>query len=201
MVDLKVIIELGSSKLIKTSYGDTKELYDSIYNELEYITNQSNKFPGFIENGSCSFHNVDCQGKELYRWEKLGQLVDIFKSCLREYLNLLQIREDDVVVVGMWANRYPPDTYVGKHNHNYLNGENKTIIDALFYLKKDDKAGSLYIDIPEYGVYNANMNEGDIIVFQSSWDHWTDPNKSKSDKYVIGIELMVDNQGLKLNEI
>lgn len=196
-----MILELGTTKILRTHYGNTSELYQSISDKLVDITSQSNKVPWFILNGSCSFHNVEDEGRQLYKWDELKDLVVFLKAAMREYLNSISVKEEDAAVAGMWANRYPPGTFVAKHNHNHLRKENHIIVGALYYLHKDVNAGGLYIDIPEYGEYNAEMKEGDIIIFQSSLDHWTTPNNSNKDKFIIGLELVVGEKGLTLNEI
>lgn len=196
-----MIIELGATKILRTRYENSAELFETIKPKLEDITKQPNKLPLFIRNGSCSFHNKDETGRQLNEWEELKELVTFFKVILKEYLASISVKEEDAAFAGMWANRYPPGTYVARHNHNHTRIDKKIVIGVLYYLKKDDNAGSLHIDIPEYGEYNANMNEGDVVVFQSSLDHWTVPNNSSTDKYIIGMELVVGEKGITLNEI
>ena len=78
---------------------------------------------------------------------------------------------------------------------------NTIIIGIVYYIRKDDEAGSLVIDIPDYGEYNTNMREGDVIIFDSTLEHWTIPNQSDNDKYTIGLEIVVGDNGVRLNEI
>ena len=196
-----MILELGTTKILRTRYDNTPELYQSISDKLVDITSRSNKVPWFILNGSCSFHNVEDEGRQLYKWEELKDLVVFLKAAMREYLDSVSIKEEDAAVAGMWANRYPPGTFVARHNHNHLKKEEHIVIGALYYIRKDEDAGSLYVDIPGYGEYNADMKEGDVVIFQSSLDHWTVPNNSNTDKYVIGMELVVGEKGMTINEI
>ena len=37
--------------------------------------------------------------------------------------------------------------------------------------------------------YEVPMSEGDVVIFQNTLYHWTIPNKSNEDKFVIGIEM------------
>ena len=182
-----MILEIGSTKILKTNYPDTSELYKSTVDKIKDITGQPNNFPSFIANGSCSFHNTTAAGRKLYEW--------------KEFKNFISIQEQDAPIAGMWANRYPPGTFVARHNHNNLKVNKTVSIGALLYLKTDKNAGDLVIDIPNYGEYNAKMSQGDLIIFQSSLDHWTTPNKSNTDKYVIGLELVFGDNGKQLDEI
>jgi hypothetical protein len=195
-----MILEIGTTKILKTSYP-TNELYETVIDKIKSITSQPNNFPGFIANGSCSFHNKDGDGRKLYEWKEFKDFIPFLKQNVRDYLESISIQEQDAPIAGMWANRYPPGTFVARHNHNDLNRHKTLIIGALFYLKTQRNAGELVIDIPNYGEYNVSMNEGDIVIFQSSLDHWTTPNNSDSDKYVIGLELVVGMEGKKLDEI
>lgn len=194
-----MILEIGSTKILKTSYTDTNELYKSAIDKIKDITEQPNDLPSFIVNGSCSFHNKDGEGRKLYEWEEFKDFMPFLKQNVRDYLESTSIQ--DATIAGMWANRYPPGTFVARHNHNGLKSDKNTVIGALLYLKKERNAGELVIDIPNYGEYNVNMNEGDLVIFQSSLDHWTTPNNSDSDKYVIGLELVVGTEGKQLDEI
>lgn len=196
-----MIEEIGSTKILRNRFEEPSKLFWLILPKLEDITSQPNKLPLFIKNGSCSFHNEDDAGKRLYEWIELKDFVSFLKTNLRDYLKSIDVDEQNVSVAGMWANRYPSGTHVEKHNHNPRNKEGILVIGALYYLHKDDNAGNLVIDIPNHGHYNANMNEGDLIIFQSTLDHWTTPNRSDKDKYIIGLELVVGEKGLTLDDI
>ncbi len=196
-----MILEVGTTKILRTVYPNTNELFQRVSGKLEYITSQPNSVPWFIRNGSCSFHNKDEAGKKLYEWEEFCDFIPFLKQNVREYLEGMDIPETDAPIAGMWANRYPPKTFVARHNHNHLNEDKKIIIGALFYIKKEENAGDLVIDIPNYGEYTVSLSQGDVVIFQSSLDHWTTPNKSSSDKYVIGLELVVGVEGKRLDEI
>ena len=196
-----MIETVGNSKILKTSYPNTSDLYLSVADKLKNVTEQPNKLLWFIENGICSYHNESNEGRELYRWSELKDLVEFLKDNIKQYLDVISVNENDVAVTGMWANRYPPGTFIVKHDHNYLNQKNSIIIGIVYYIRKDDTAGSLVIDIPDYGEYNTDMNEGDVILFDSTLKHWTIPNQSDKDKYTIGLEIVVGDNGVRLNEI
>ena len=194
-----MIEEVGATKLLRTHYDG--DLYSLVASKLEDITAQSNRLPLFIQNGSCSFHNETDAGKRLYEWAELKDFVSFVKNNLKEYLHAIGADEQNVSVAGMWANRYPPGTFVEKHNHNPKRKPGIIVIGALYYIRKDIDAGNLVIDIPDYGEYNVDMNEGDLVIFQSSLNHWTIPNRSDRDKYIIGFELVVGEKGMTLDEL
>lgn len=196
-----MITEIGSTKILITRYENSDQLYESIRSKLEDIINQPNRVPFFIKDGVCSFHNVDDTGRELYKWDELADFTTFIRNKIKEYLQSISVDVQDVSIAGMWANRYPPGTFVSRHNHNQLKSQNTVIIGALYYIRMDENAGSLVIDIPEYGEYNTEMKEGDVVIFQSSLDHWTIPNNSNADKYVIGIEAVVGEKGVTLDEL
>lgn len=196
-----VILDVGSTKILRTNFLGSQELFENIFSKLEHITSQPNKLPDFIKNGSCSFHNVEEDGKKLYEWEEFKDFIPFLKEHVRDYLDSISVPEADVSIAGMWANRYPPGTYVFKHNHNNMSVDKRLIIGALFYIHMEENAGNLVIDIPQFGEYNVKMSQGDVVIFQSSLDHWTTPNKSNNDKYVIGLELVVGVDGKQLDEI
>lgn len=196
-----MIHEFKSTKILKTRYDNSHELFQKVYTDLDNITRQPNKLPGFIRNGRCSFHNIDESGKQLYKWNDLAEITFFLKDNMKKYLRSVSIDVNDVSITGMWANRYPPGTFVDKHNHKRLKGKHSILIGALYYIRKDRNAGSLFIDIPDHGEYNVEMEEGDVVIFHSSLDHWTTPNNSDNDKYVIGMEVVVGEEGITLDEI
>ena len=144
-----MILEFGSTKILKTTYSHTDELFQSVYDKIVNITEQPNNFPNFIVNGSCSFHNTDDCGRRLYEWEEFRDFIPFLKENVRDYLESISIQEHDAPIAGMWANRYPPGTFVARHNHNNLKVNKTVIIGALLYLKTDKNAGDLVIDIPK----------------------------------------------------
>ena len=196
-----MIETIGNTKILRASYPNTGDLYLTVADKLKNVTEQPNTLLWFIENGICSYHNEDDTGRQVYNWPEFKGLIELLKDNIKEYLNIISVNENDVAVTGMWVNRYPPGTFIVKHNHNYLNDKNSIIIGIVYYIRKDENAGSLVIDIPGYGKYNTKMQEGDIIIFDSTLEHWTVPNQGDTDKYTIGLEIVVGDNGVRLNEI
>jgi hypothetical protein len=201
-----MIEDIGGTKILKTSYPKTSDLYVSVADKLKAITEQPNRLTWFIEKGVCSYHNEDDEGKQVYRWPEFKDLIDFLRDNIKEYLNNISVDEQDVVVTGMWVNRYPPGAYIVRHNHDEIQNRDQfvnkgIIIGLVYYIRKDENAGSLVIDIPNYGKYNTNMEEGDVIIFNSSLYHWTTPNLCENDKYTIGLEVVIGRNAVGLNEI
>ena len=198
---LGMIETIGNTKILRSSYPNTSDLYLSVADKLKTITEQPNTLLWFIENGICSYHNEDDSGRRVYMWSELRDLVEFLKDNIKEYLKEISVNEQDVAVTGMWVNRYPPGTFIVKHKHDYLNEKNSVVVGIVYYIRKDENAGSLVIDIPGYGKYNTKMVEGDVIIFDSTLEHWTVPNQGDTDKYTIGLEVVLGDNGVRLNEI
>ena len=196
-----MIETIGNTKILRSSYPNTSDLYLSVADKLKTITEQPNTLLWFIENGICSYHNEDDSGRRVYMWSELRDLVEFLKDNIKEYLKEISVNEQDVAVTGMWVNRYPPGTFIVKHKHDYLNEKNSVVVGIVYYIRKDENAGSLVIDIPGYGKYNTKMVEGDVIIFDSTLEHWTVPNQGDTDKYTIGLEVVLGDNGVRLNEI
>lgn len=196
-----MIETVGNTKILRARYPNTSDLYLSVADKLKAITDQPNTLLWFIENGICSYHNEDDSGRQVYKWPELKGLIEFLKDNIRDYLNEISIDQSSIAVTGMWVNRYPPGTFIVKHKHDYLNEKNSVIIGIVFYIRKDENAGSMVIDIPGYGKYNTKMVEGDVIIFNSTLEHWTVPNQGDTDKYTIGMEVVVGDNGVRLDEI
>jgi len=175
---------LSEDRVFITSYPDTPYLRDKIIDKIYQITNKPNDMPFFIQGGSCSYHNTDKEGANLQNWPEFKDLVSKINEHLSTYLKQICI-DDTPEFRGMWANRYPTNTFVMKHNHRLLGGEG-FLMACLFYLQKPENSGNLVIEDKE-----INIQEGDIVIFESYKDHWTIPNKSEKDKLVIGMEYRV----------
>lgn len=201
-----MIEDIGGTKILRTSYPKTGDLYLSVADKLKTITEQPNNLLWFIEKGICSYHNEDDEGKHVYRWPEFKDLVEFLRDNIKEYLKVVSVDEQDVVITGMWINRYPPGAFIVRHNHDQIQNRDQfinkgIIIGIVYYIRKDENAGSLVIDIPGYGKYNTKMEEGDVIIFNSSLYHWTIPNLTENDKYTIGLEVVIGRNGVKLDEI
>lgn len=168
-------------KIYRTKYSKTAELRETVLDKLYDITNQPNRAPGFINGGICSFHNLDESGKRLHTWSEFSDLTIFMQEHLNEFSKMVNISAT-FDFKGMWANRYPKGSSVIKHNHKLLGGDNY-LIASLFYLQKPENSGNLVVEGQE-----LNIEEGDVVIFESFRDHWTTPNMNDTDKFVIGME-------------
>lgn len=174
---------VSATLIYRTKYPKTDDLASKVLPKLYEITTQPNKTPQFIRGGMCSFHNVDEAGKRLNEWDEFREFMDFVQPHIDAYVNSLGLQK--VAFEGMWANRYPPGTFVIKHDHKTLSGRQVTFIGVLFYIQKPENSGNLFIEGKE-----IDIEQGDVIMFETSMEHWTEPNKSSTDKFVIGMELV-----------
>lgn len=201
-----MIEDIGGTKILRAKYDKTSDLYLTVADKLKEITEQPNALEWFIEKGVCSYHNHDDAGKLVYQWPEFKDLIQFLKENIREYLQAVSVDEQDVVITGMWVNRYPPGAFIVRHNHDQIQDRDQfinkgIIIGIVYYIRKDENAGSMVLDIPGYGKYNTKMEEGDVIIFNSSLYHWTIPNQGDTDKYTIGLEVIIGRNGVRLDEI
>mgnify|MGYP003351093141 FL=1 len=172
--------------MIKFNYPHTDQLREMVIDKLYDITSKPNLSPHFIPGGICSFNNMSSPGRKLHEWEEFKDYLDFIQPYLKQFLDQLNIKAK---FEAMWVNRYPPGTYVVKHDHRKLSGRDTTFIGVLFYIKKPPNGGNLFIENKE-----IDMWQGDVIIFESSKEHWTSPNNSSEDKFVIGMEFVKDNE-------
>jgi len=171
------------SRILKVKYAECEELKEKVLSKIYDITNKPNKLSMFIEGGSCSYHNVDEEGKNINAWPELEHLITFIRSNLDTFAELINVPKD-FEFQAMWANRYPPGTCVMKHNHTYLGGD-KYLISALLYIQKPFNSGNLVVENEE-----IDIEEGDVVFFESFRDHWSIPNESNEDRLLIGMEYV-----------
>ncbi len=192
-----MLYENNNIKIDKIKYNNNKSLLNKVLPKIIDITSRPNTNKNFILGGSCSYFNedLDQSGKKLFLWKEFRDYIDFIKPHIQNYLNEINKSEDYYYVTGMWANVYPPGTHVAKHKHNYFqeSSDLNDILAILLYLRKPNDSGNLIIDIPENNStvdYKVTMEEGDVVMFQSSLCHQTEINKSCESKFIIGIELV-----------
>ena len=171
------------------------------------ICSQPNVFCDGISNSPVvSFWNVNDKGKRLYDLPVFKDYLTFVKPLIRDYLKELNLSEDDAVVAAMWGVHYKPNQFVQKHNHEYTDyirspfekrGKHKVstdndILAILLYLNKPDNSGNLFIQSKKGIKHEFDLKAGDIIMFPSySSIHWTEPNLSEEEKFVVGIEIVM----------
>jgi uncharacterized protein (TIGR02466 family) len=196
------IHELFSTKIYKNSYsGDLKNLQKSILPKLDDIFEMSKKNnQASMRNGSICSVNV-CNN--LQDHIDLGDLLDFIKLSLKEYWENLNYIDADLKVYHVWANLYPPGSFIEKHNHS------PAPLTASFYLKKPKDSGNIIFENPistllRYQPFKGlsdkdnydvafdsllEVKEGDVVIFPGWLIHKTEKNNSLDDRIIIGFDL------------
>ncbi len=124
-----------------------------------------------VENGG-STYNYTFGSKRKY----LNNIINNFKKLAGK----------DYYLLDFWSNIYKKNGYVKKHNHYDPNGNLKNIkqLSGVYYFKKPVDSGELIIEDK-----NIPVKENDFILFDSKYNHYTQPNKSEKDKIIFSINL------------
>lgn len=164
------------------------------------ICGQTNVFNKRIPHSPIvSFWNLDDNGKRLYDRPEFKDYLTFIKPHIQDYLRELNISEDDAVVTAMWGVHYKPTQFVRRHQHTYNDYKKSPhkfttpndVLAVLLYLNKPGNSGNLFIEMPDGSEKEIDMSAGDVIMFPSMSYHWTTPNESQENKYVVGIEIIM----------
>lgn len=180
---------LSSEKIYRTKFpGDCKKLVEKVWPKLSEIfsVERNEQFNPARDGGACTFHNKEEIGKNLHEWEEFSEFIEFIKPHYVLYLKELGLDYEDINFIAMWANRYPKGSYAWPHKHT----ENNDLLDILFYIQIPEGSGDLHIE--ENGNdYRIGIEEGDVVIFPSGLNHWTDPNQSDIDRLLVGIETKI----------
>ena len=196
---LVMIKTIDDTKIYLTKYDITDKFIESVIPRIIETCNHKNLFANIPNAASVSFWNVDDSGKKVYDWLEMKDFLTFIKPHIRTYIKELNISEDDMMITAMWCNRYKPNTFVIKHNHTYNDYKrgshnfktSNDVLGVLLYINKPDNSGNLFIETSDGIEHEFDLKGGDVIIFPSMLQHRTSPNKSKDDKFVIGIEIMM----------
>lgn len=155
---------------------------------------QSESQEEFKAKGVTSFATenlIDC-------WDWMGISAALL-SCSQ---NLLSDRWDakGVRMENMWTTIYPKDCYVPEHIHSGF------LVSGVFYVKAPDDCGDIVFRDPSWVAKVAcnsgsstfpiegtrdrwTPTAGDLLLFPSWLPHYTDPNKSETDRIIISFNL------------
>lgn len=130
----------------------------------------------------CEPHDlIECGGVSSYC--KNGHLDTQYQFIFSEITNfVLDLFDGNYTASNVWSNICPPGSYVKPHNHYY--DEYPNAIAGVYYIQKPKDSGNLIIESEEIIV-----NENDLIFFEDTKTHWTQPNKSKENRIVISFNL------------
>ena len=197
-----MIHDLFSTKVYKNTYsGDLEKLKQNIIPKLDSIFEESKtNNQASMRNGAVCSVNVY---NNLQNQIDLGDLLDFMSLSLKEYWTSLNYIDADLRVYHVWANIYPPGSFIDKHNHS------PSPLTASFYLKKPKDSGNIVFEHPmatlmRYQPYKGlsdkddydtafdstiEVNEGDLVIFPGYLIHKTEQNNSLDDRIIIGFDL------------
>ena len=189
-------------KIYKTNFAeDLEKLKSILIPKLEPIfekTKLNNQ--GSMRGGLCSY-NV---ARDLHHWPELKQYVSFLKTHISLYWNELGYG-DTPKITEMWANKYPPHSFIDTHNHSPIP------ITVSFYLQKVENSGNIRFTNPNdtilkyqpcigltdrnnyHNMFNTEIDvvEGDVVMFPGWINHATSINNSTSDRIVIGTNITI----------
>jgi uncharacterized protein (TIGR02466 family) len=198
-----MIDHIFPTKIFKSKYtGDLKKLQESIIPALTPIFNRTkeNNQGSMRYDGLCSY-NV-C--RDLQEHVDLLDLTDFVNTEISKFWEELNFSKDGPNVFQIWANRYPPGSYIDAHNHSPIT------LTASFYLKKPDNSGEIVFENPlstllkhqptrelnNLDSYHTmfdttiNVEEGELVIFPGWLTHKTQENKSNEDRIIIGFNVV-----------
>ena len=116
-----------------------------------------------------------------------------FESFIKKQAYFLYKKQFEIDKI--WINRYPTNSYIDLHNHPH------TDIVVVGYLEVDinDNSSSLLIenDVDKKFI-TIDVKENDVLFFSGCVKHKSLPNKSKRDRYIIGMNLNFKRENYKI---
>lgn len=184
-----------------------KNVITKILNHLSVMTN--NGHPNMKHGGIVTYSKID-----ISTWKELELL---FKFIKEHFILCWNVIEQDIInynieVLDTWISYYPPGAYFDFHSHGL------PPISSVFYLQKQQGSGNLIIrnDRESWVSYNnqsqdrysfikdylnkeiitedieIEVDEGDVIMFPSFLQHKTQPNNSKQDRIIVGVDPNIE---------
>ena len=122
-----------------------------------------------VENGTSSYSTKYNYGKD----KEFHPILDGFLKTAGKGFEILDF----------WFNIYGPHGHVKPHSHanNSLDGNLKS---GVYYLQKPIHSGNLVLNKEL-----INVEEDDIIIFNSDLEHYSEPNKSNQDRIIFSCNL------------
>jgi uncharacterized protein (TIGR02466 family) len=189
------------TKIYKTQFqGDVGNLLNLIMPKLNaWFAKTKNDNQGSMRNhGLCSY-NVK---RDMHTWPELSELVEFINNSAYEYWQSLGYKKDmRPGVYEMWANKYPPGSFIDYHNHSPIH------MTATFILQKDSSGGDLIFEHPAstllkhqpyeitaesyYNLFESvvDAGPGELVIFPGYLNHKTSPNNSTQDRIMIGANV------------
>jgi len=196
---MHMIKEIFPTKIYHTRYpGDIQQLKEDLLPQLEPVfekTKQNNQ-GSMQQNGLCSY-NV---ARDLHTWPVLHDYTEWLKQEIKECWKYFDYVEGGDLLYDMWANKYPPGSFIAAHNHAPLT------VTISFYLQKQEHSGNLVFENPNSNIlkyqptnalqnldkyhelfdYEVNTSEGDVVMFPAWLTHKTTPHANPNSDIIIG---------------
>jgi uncharacterized protein (TIGR02466 family) len=146
-----------------------------------------------MRGGLCSFNTV----RDLHKLPEFQSYVDFVNQHLPIYWKELGYGGRPHITQ-MWANIYPPGSFIESHNHSPTNAT------INFYLQKSSRSGNIVFEHPtetllrhqpfteeSYKMFNYEVDaeEGDIVMFPGYLQHKSLPNRDVVDRIIIGTNV------------
>lgn len=128
-------------------------------------------------------HSLVENGGSTYNYKFGSEKIKNLKNIIN---NFKKLAGKNYNVLDFWSNIYKKNGYVKKHNHYDPNGDLKDTkqLSGIYYFKKPEDSGELIIEDK-----NIPVKENDFILFDSKYNHYTQPNKSEKEKIIFSINL------------
>jgi hypothetical protein len=170
--------------VLKKNYaGVAAEIYNTYNDYLEerfILAKQYSEWER-INSGYCTFYD-EVNSADFGISDLAIKVLEIFRPVILEYSQQIGIDISNICIRAIWANIYYNGGSLKPHTHFY--SDNYTNHGVLFYLKKPANSGSLYI-----GDTELQYEEGDIVIFPSSVEHWHSENMSDQPRILVGLDF------------
>lgn len=181
--------------------GNIQEQKNKILPQINEILAETKDFnlPVMKNNGLCSYNVCNHLDERI----DISDVYDFVYAQVDKFWKELGYSKKGFYIKESWINRYPPNAYIETHNHAPM------ALSASFYLQKPEKSGEILFENPistllKYQPYefseisnyvnwfheSISVEEGDLVIFPNYLDHKTEINKSGSDRFIIGFNIV-----------
>jgi uncharacterized protein (TIGR02466 family) len=196
-----MIKEIFPVKIYKTRFiGNLEFLKKMIIPNLGNIFDRTkdNNQVSMREKGLCSYN----EERNLHLSNETTELVNFINHHARIFWKELEYTGKNINIMEMWANLYPPGSFIDLHNHSPVP------LTASFYLQKDVDSGNIEFEHPlatllkhqpinyvnrntyeKMFYHTVDVEEGDLVIFPGWLNHRTTVNSSMNDRIIIGANI------------
>lgn len=197
-----MLYNLFPTLVYKSTYtGDLTSLKDSIIPHLIPIFEEAkSNNQASMRNGSICSVNTSNRIQDKI---DVADLITFVTDSVTEYWKQLGYVDSTIKVHHVWANKYPPGSYIENHNHS------PAPLTASFYLSKPENSGNIIFENPlstllRYQPYKGlgdtenyasafdetiEVDEGELVIFPGWLMHKTEINRSTKERIIIGFDI------------